>query len=116
MIAGASPKRQAPRPSIGIAPGTLKTHEVTSLAATPLTLIQEATKQVAHAHDHLGARFNTASALDPRWVQHHFQWTRGTKGGDVLSERPDFVVLPYRGDLEPGKPGEYQGYTLRPGG
>ena len=27
-----------------------------------------------------------------------------------------FVVLPYRGDLEPGKPGEYQGYTLRPGG
>ncbi len=61
-------------------------------------------------------RFNTASSLDPRWVRHHFQWTRGPSGTDILTERPDFVVLPYRGDLTLGKPGEAQGYTLRPGG
>ena len=66
--------------------------------------------------DRLRMRFNTASSLDPRWVQHHFQWTRNANGADVLSERPNFSPLPYKGDLERGKPGEYQGYTLRPGG
>jgi hypothetical protein len=66
--------------------------------------------------DRVRMRFNTASSLDPRWVQHHFGWTRGANGVDVLTERPDFVMLPYRGDLELGQPGEYQGYTLRPGG
>ena len=34
----------------------------------------------------------------------------------MLAERPNFTVLPHRGHLELGKPGEYQGYTLRPGG
>ena len=66
--------------------------------------------------DRARMRFNSATALDPGWVRHHFQWTRGAKGADVLGERPDFVVLPYRGDLSLGKPGDYQGYTLRPGG
>jgi hypothetical protein len=61
-------------------------------------------------------RFNTASKLDPRWVQHHFHWTRAPTGFYVLTARRDFVVLPYQGDLELGRPGEYQGYALRPGG
>ena len=61
-------------------------------------------------------RFNTAAALDPDWIHHHFEWTRGPNGADVLAERPNFTVLPHRGHLELGKPGEYQGYTLRPGG
>ena len=61
-------------------------------------------------------RYNTASSLDPDWVAHHFEWQRRPDGIDVLVERSNFVPLPYRGDLALGKPGEYQSYTLQPGG
>jgi hypothetical protein len=66
--------------------------------------------------DRARMRYNTASSLDPSWVQHHFLWTRGPDGADMLAERPTFVPLPYHGDLTLGKPGESQAYTLRPGG
>jgi hypothetical protein len=60
-------------------------------------------------------RYNTLEKLDPAWVDHHFEWQRDSDGQDVLRERAAFVPLPYHGDLDPGKPGEYQSYTLRPG-
>ena len=60
-------------------------------------------------------RYNTLEDLDPAWVAHHFEWQRGSDGQDVLRERAAFVPLPYHGNLDPGKPGEYQSYTLRPG-
>ena len=65
--------------------------------------------------DRARMRLSTESSLTPDWVQHHFEWQRGPDGVDVLVEREDFVPLPYRGDLTLGRPGEYQGYTLRPG-
>jgi hypothetical protein len=65
--------------------------------------------------DRTRMRYNHAAALGPRWVQHHFRWTRGAGGIDVLVERADFVPLPYRGELTLGKPGEYQSYTLQSG-
>jgi len=61
-------------------------------------------------------RYNTFESLDPAWVAHHFEWQRGSDGSDVLRERAAFAPLPYHGDLQLGKPGEYQSYTLRPGG
>jgi hypothetical protein len=66
--------------------------------------------------DRARMRYNTGVSLDPAWIQHHFMWRRGADGTDVLVERPGFVPLPYRGELTLGKPGEYQAYTLRPGG
>ena len=61
-------------------------------------------------------RYNTPLSLDPDWVAHHFEWQRRPDGIDILVERSNFVPLPYRGDLALGKPGEYQSYTLQPGG
>ncbi|MEO7271105.1 MAG: hypothetical protein ABIX28_13060 [Vicinamibacterales bacterium] len=61
-------------------------------------------------------RYSTFASLDPAWVAHHFEWQRGSDGYDVLHERAAFEPLPYRGDLEPGRPGEYLSYTIRPGG
>ena len=66
--------------------------------------------------DRARMRYNTASALDPTWVRHHFLWTRGPDGADLLAERPAFAPLPYHGDLTLNKPGESQAYALRPGG
>ena len=66
--------------------------------------------------DRARMRYNTASALDPTWVRHHFLWTPGPDGADLLAERPDFAPLPYHGDLTLNKPGEFQAYTLRPAG
>jgi hypothetical protein len=66
--------------------------------------------------DRTRMRYNTESALDVEWVRHHFEWQRGAEGVDRLVERSDFIPLPYRGDVALGKPGEYQSYTLRPGG
>jgi hypothetical protein len=66
--------------------------------------------------DRTRMRFNSASSFTPQWVRHHFEWQRGSEGSDMLVERPDFVPLPYRGDLSVAEPGGYQSYTLRPGG
>jgi hypothetical protein len=66
--------------------------------------------------DRARMRYNSESSLDLDWVRHHFEWQRGADGIDVLVQRSDFVPLPYRGDVALGKPGEYQSYTLRPGG
>jgi hypothetical protein len=66
--------------------------------------------------DRTRMRFNTVSSFNPDWVRHHFEWRRGADGRDVLVERAYFVPLPHRGDLSLGKPGEYQSYTLQPGG
>jgi hypothetical protein len=60
-------------------------------------------------------RFTTESALTPEWIAHHFEWRHRPDGDDVLVERPEFVPLPYRGELALARPGEYQSYTLRPG-
>jgi hypothetical protein len=61
-------------------------------------------------------RYNTFDSLDPAWIGHHFEWRRADDGHDTLRERTAIVPLAYHGDLEGGKPGEYQSYTLRPGG
>ncbi|MEO5894917.1 MAG: hypothetical protein ABIS06_04395 [Vicinamibacterales bacterium] len=37
--------------------------------------------------DRARMRYNTAAALDPAWVQHHFAWNSGDKNGKVLVER-----------------------------
>jgi hypothetical protein len=66
--------------------------------------------------DRTRMRYNTESALDVDWVRHHFEWQRGAEGVDRLVEQPHFAPLPYRGDVTLGKQGEYQSYTLRPGG
>ena len=60
-------------------------------------------------------RFSTFKTLDPAWVRHHFEWTRGPEGTDILAERLAFTPMPYRGDVTLGRPGEFQSYTLRPG-
>jgi hypothetical protein len=67
-------------------------------------------------------RYNSSHRLDPEWVDHHFEWVKGTADGtadshvDRLRERPSFVPLPYSGELTLGKSGDYQSYTLQPGG
>ena len=66
--------------------------------------------------DRARMRYNTESALDPEWVHHHFAWQRGGDGIDTLVPRPDFVPLPYHGDLFLSKPGMVQTYTLPAGG
>ena len=66
--------------------------------------------------DRARMRFIGFETLDPPWVDHHFAWHRGPDGVDVLEERPDFVPLPYRGQLTLGKSGEAQGYLLLPAG
>lgn len=66
--------------------------------------------------DRARMRYASESMLDPAWVRHHFAWTHDANGIDVLAERPDFTPLPYRGEVELGKPGDYQSYRLSPGG
>ena len=66
--------------------------------------------------DRARMRYIGFETLDPAWVAHHFAWHRGPDGVDVLEERPDFVPLPYRGQLTLRKPGEAQGYVLLPAG
>jgi len=61
-------------------------------------------------------RYGTDDSLDPAWVAHHFEWVRGAGGTDQLVERKGFTPLPYRVERSPGKPGEWQGVSLRPGG
>jgi hypothetical protein len=61
-------------------------------------------------------RYIGFETLDPEWVAHHFAWHRGPDGVDVLQERPNFVPLPYRGQLTLRRPGEAQGYVLLPAG
>jgi hypothetical protein len=39
-----------------------------------------------------------AKQVDPAWLDHHFAWTRDGQGVDILSERPVFTPLPYRGE------------------
>jgi hypothetical protein len=60
-------------------------------------------------------RFSTYEHLDPAWVDHHFEWVRNGDGVDVLTERAQFAPLPHKGEFTPGKPGQYQTYTIRPG-
>jgi hypothetical protein len=66
--------------------------------------------------DRARMRYPIEAAIDPVWLSHHFEWTRGADGADVLRERPAFTPLPYRGDLDLAKPGSIQSYTLRFGG
>ena len=40
----------------------------------------------------------TSTQVDPAWFDHHFVWTRDGHGVDILSERPVFTPLPYRGE------------------
>lgn len=66
--------------------------------------------------DRARMRYPTEAALDPAWLAHHFEWTRGADGADELRERASFTPLPYRGDLSLARPGSIQSYTLRFGG
>ncbi len=66
--------------------------------------------------DRTRMRYSSESLLDPAWVLHHFRWRRGADGRDRLEERPGFTPVPYTGERTLGKPGEWQGYALKPGG
>ncbi len=66
--------------------------------------------------DRTRLRFASRKALDPAWVAHHFEWRPGVDGVMTLAERQSFVPLPYSGELQLGKPGEYQSYLLEPAG
>lgn len=60
-------------------------------------------------------RYPAPIRLDREWLGHHFEWQPGEDGADRLRERASFVPLPYRGFVQVGKPGEYQGYVIEPG-
>jgi hypothetical protein len=64
--------------------------------------------------DRARMRYIDFDALTPAWVHHHFTWERRADG-DLLVERPAFTPLPFQGRVTVGKPGAFQGYTLRPG-
>lgn len=54
--------------------------------------------------------------IDGAWLVHHFAWRRGEDGVDHLLVRADFTPLPHRGALSEPRPGDYQSYTIAPGG
>jgi hypothetical protein len=64
--------------------------------------------------DRARMRYSTYEAIDPAWVDHHFEWVRNN-GLDTLQERSTFSLLPYKGEYAAAKPGQYQTYTIRPG-
>lgn len=66
--------------------------------------------------DRTRIRYPSDKALDPAWVAYHFEWRPDADGVLHLVERQSFVPLPYRGELQLGKPGEYQSYLLEPAG
>ncbi|HEU5155117.1 MAG TPA: hypothetical protein VFU03_10335, partial [Gemmatimonadales bacterium] len=59
-------------------------------------------------------RYAKFESLDPAWLDHHFEWTRGPDGADRLVERRHFVPLPYRGELSVESDG-YRTYRLEKG-
>jgi hypothetical protein len=65
--------------------------------------------------DRARMRYSTYSTIDPAWVDHHFEWVRGSAGADTLAQRSSFTALPHIGEFTPNKPGQYQSYTIRPG-
>ena len=88
------------------------------MTGTPaLLVVNRGSDSYAVPIDRARMRFNNDKELGPGWIAHHFTW-RTSGGGDGLHlvPRPDFVPLPYHGELTLGKVGDYQSYTLRPGG
>lgn len=65
--------------------------------------------------DRARMRYSTYAAIDPAWVDHHFEWIRAGDGAETLAPRARFAVLPHTGEFTPNKPGQYQSYTIRPG-
>ncbi|HSE45092.1 MAG TPA: hypothetical protein VLA89_07155 [Gemmatimonadales bacterium] len=59
-------------------------------------------------------RYAKFEALDPAWLDHHFEWMRGADGVDRLVERRHFVPLPYKGELSVESDG-YRTYRLEKG-
>lgn len=59
-------------------------------------------------------RYAKFESLDPAWLDHHFEWTRGADGVDHLAERRHFVPLPYKGELSVESDG-YRTYRLEKG-
>ncbi len=49
--------------------------------------------------DRTRMRFLSETQVDSAWIDHHFAWTRGPDGADVLAERPRFATLPWRGEM-----------------
>jgi hypothetical protein len=70
--------------------------------------------QYAVAIDRARMRFASTEVLDPAWLTHHFEWTRGPTGVDSLVERQSFVPIPYHGELTLNK--EWNEYRLEPAG
>lgn len=60
-------------------------------------------------------RFAELGNLTPTWLMHHFQWQRGADGVDVLAVRPDFVPIPYYGEIKEEADKKYS-YQIRKGG
>jgi hypothetical protein len=75
----------------------------------------QANQSYAVPIDRARMRYSTHAAIDPAWVDHHFEWVRGPEGHDQLKERPSFTTLPYVGEFTAAKAGQYQTYTIRPG-
>ena len=66
--------------------------------------------------DPLRMRFASEKVIDPGWVAHHFEWTRGADGVERLTERRLFEPLPFRGTLMPERPGAAAFYSVQPAG
>jgi hypothetical protein len=51
-------------------------------------------------------RYPDLDALDPAWLEHHFEWSRSAGGFDHLRERAHFIPIPYQGAFatEGGEP------------
>jgi hypothetical protein len=60
-------------------------------------------------------RLGAVDALDPRWLNHYFEWQRDADGTYRLVARADATPLPYRGTLTTSS-GEYREYHLEPAG
>jgi hypothetical protein len=87
--------------------------EVTEGPVLGVTTLADAATYLVAIERH-SMRFAEPEDVTLAWLEHHFRWRR-TPAGDTLEARPDFIPLPYKGELALGKPGEYSAYYLRPG-
>jgi hypothetical protein len=65
--------------------------------------------------DRARLRYGNLDDLSAGWLSHHFEWQRGTDGGDKLVERKSFTPMPYHGNTSvEGERQEY--YKVDQGG
>ncbi len=91
-------------PPLGISPDerSFVTYATASGSASePVLLVTDfvASHTYSLPIDPVRMRYAKFDSLDPAWLDHHFEWRRGTDGVDRLAERAHFVPLPWRGEL-----------------